>query len=319
MDFREMTYITTVADCGSITAAARKLYISQPSLSYIVSKVEQDVGVKLFERKNYPLTLTYAGEKYVETARKILALSGNLRRELMDIGGGEKGRISVGIPTERAGYMLPEALKRFRQQFPGIEVRLYEANSDNLLELLGKDEINFYIIPRSRAELPEGVKAELIYREKLYLVAGPGVITPGRLKEGSSHVVNLGKLREEQFILLKKGHAIRKKADSLLKRHRISPEHIMEVSSCISAVQLADAGLGVTIVPERAVEVLGGPDRFCCYQYTDEPDVWDVNAVYKEDAYLDRAERHLIDLLKEVFGGDRRANTALADDRGVGV
>ena len=292
MDFREMTYITTVADCGSITAAARKLYISQPSLSYIVSKVEQDVGVKLFERKNYPLTLTYAGEKYVETARKILALSGNLRRELMDIGGGEKGRISVGIPTERAGYMLPEALKRFRQQFPGIEVRLYEANSDNLLELLGKDEINFYIIPRSRAELPD------------------------RLKEGSSHVVNLGKLREEQFILLKKGHAIRKKADSLLKRHRISPEHIMEVSSCISAVQLADAGLGVTIVPERAVEVLGGPDRFCCYQYTDEPDGWDVNAVYKEDAYLDRAERHLIDLLKEVFGGDRRANAALADDKG---
>ena len=52
MDFREMTYITAVADCGSITAAAKKLYISQPSLSYIVSKVEQDVGVKLFERKN---------------------------------------------------------------------------------------------------------------------------------------------------------------------------------------------------------------------------------------------------------------------------
>ena len=98
MDFREMTYITTIADCGSITAAARKLYISQPSLSYIVSKVEQETGAKLFERKNYPLTLTYAGEKYVETARKILSLNDNMRRELMDITGGEKGMISSRPP-----------------------------------------------------------------------------------------------------------------------------------------------------------------------------------------------------------------------------
>lgn len=302
MDFREMTYITTVADCGSITAAAKKLYISQPSLSYIVSKVEQDVGVKLFERKNYPLTLTYAGEKYVETARKILALNSNLRRELLDIGLGEKGQINLGIPTERAGYMLPEVLMRFREKFPGVEVRLFEADSDTLLEQLTKDEINFYIIPRSRSELPDGIRTELIYREKLYLVAGPGMVGPEMMKEGCENVVNLNCFKETPFILLKKGHAIRKKADSVFRRHKISPRQIMEVSSCISAVQLARGGLGVTIVPERAVEVMERLDGLCCYQYGEEPDTWNVNVVYKEDAYLDRSERCLIDLMKEVFG-----------------
>lgn len=305
MDFREMTYILTVADCGSVTAAAKKLYISQPSLSYIVSKVEQDVGVKLFERKNYPLTLTYAGEKYVETARKIRTLSDNLRRELLDIGLGEKGRINLGIPTERAGYMLPEVLVRFREAFPGIEVRLYEANSDDLWGMLSKDEIHFYIIPRNRAELPEGVRTELIYKEELYLVAGPGVVTEAMRKDGGN-VVNLGSLRHETFILLKKGHAIRKKADAVLRRHKISPERTMEVSSCISAVQLARSGLGVTIVPERAVDVLGGHAGLCCYQYAEEPDSWNVNAVYREDAYLDRSERYLIDLMKEMFGERKR-------------
>ncbi len=302
MDFREMTYITTVADLGSITAAAKKLYISQPSLSYIVAKVEQDAGVKLFDRKNYPLTLTYAGEKYVETARKILLLNDNLRKQLSDIAGGEKGLICFGIPTERAGYMLPEVLKRFYRLYPGVEVRLQEAGSDELLEKLQKDEIHFYIIPKGRAEFPENIRTERIYKERLYLVAGEGVITPDRMKEGSDGVVSLARLKEEPFILLKKGHAIRRKADALLKRHHVTPEHIMEVSSCVSAVQLASAGLGVTIVPERAVEVLGGPDRFCCYSYTEEPDTWDVNVVYKEDAYLDRPERRLIDLMKEVFG-----------------
>ena len=77
MDFRELTYITTIADCGSVTEAAKRLYISQPSLSYILGKVEEDLGVKLFDRKTSPLTLTYAGERYVETAREILLLSGN--------------------------------------------------------------------------------------------------------------------------------------------------------------------------------------------------------------------------------------------------
>lgn len=302
MDFREMTYITAVADMGSITAAAKKLYISQPSLSYIVSKVEQDVGVKLFERKNYPLTLTYAGEKYVETARKILALNNNLRRELMDIAQGEKGQISFGIPTERAGYMLPEVMRRFHEKYPGVEIRLLEAKSDELLDRLQKDEINFYFIPRSRAELPDGIRTELIYKEQLYLVAGHGVVTEDMLKDRQKDRVNLARLKNEQYILLKKGHAIRKKADAVLRRHKITPERIMEVSSCISAVQLADAGLGITIVPERAVEVLGGVDKFCCYQYAEEPDVWNVNVVYKEDAYLDRTERYFIDLMKEVFG-----------------
>ncbi len=309
MDFREMTYITTIADCGSITAAARKLYISQPSLSYIVSKVEQETGAKLFERKNYPLTLTYAGEKYVETARKILSLNDNMRRELMDITGGEKGMISFGIPTERAGYMLPKVLKQFRAKYPGIEVRLNEAKSDELMEQLLRDEIRFYIIPRSRADLPAGLRTEVIYRERLLLVTGPDTVTPDMLKDGAEDEVSLGRLKDEAFILLKRGHALRRKTDDVMKRHKIEPARIMEVSSCISAVQLADAGLGVTIVPQRAVEVLGGAERFSCYRYAADPDSWNVNVIYKEDTYLDRTERYFIDLLKQAFGNAESRET----------
>ena len=70
MDFRDLQYVMAVADCGSITEAAKKLYISQPSLSYIISKIEQDIGVQLFYRKNYPLTLTYAGESLKQISRR---------------------------------------------------------------------------------------------------------------------------------------------------------------------------------------------------------------------------------------------------------
>lgn len=301
MDFREMLYITTVADLGSITAASKKLYISQPSLSGIVSKVEQDVGVKLFDRKSYPLTLTYAGEKYVETARKVLALNDNLRRELTDIGSGKKGRIRFGIPTERAGYMLPKVLQQFYEAFPGFEVQLQEANSDELHNMLMKDMIHFFILPRSTRELPEGLKRENIYKEKLLLVTGPAIAQKAETAPAGKKILNLNKLSGETFILIKRGHAIRKKVDTILKQHRLVPQKILEVTSCISAAQLASSGLGVTIVPQRAIEVLSGADQHNCCLYAEEPDTWDVDVVYKKDTYLDRVERYFIDLMKEAF------------------
>ena len=312
MDFREMLYITTVADCRSITAAARKLYISQPSLSHIVSKVEQDVGVKLFDRGTLPLTITYAGEKYVETARKILLMSDNLRKELIDAGLGEKGRINFGMPTERAGYMLPAVIPEFKKQYPGIELQVMEAKSDELLQAILRDDISFYVIPRSQGELPVGLKAESIYREQLLLVAEESMLTEDMFLDESSvlnmtegkrknRCVNLSKMSSLPFVMLKKGHAIRKKTDFVLRQYGIDPKIMIELSSCISAVQLAAAGLGVAIVPQRAIDALGGMERFNCYDFSVTPEFWSVNAVYKEDMYLGRAERFLIDLMKQKF------------------
>lgn len=248
MDFRELTYVTMVAECKSVTAAAKKLYISQPSLSQILSKVEQDVGVKLFDRNASPITLTYAGEKYVETARKILSLNKNLRRELM-----EKGKLDL------------------------------------------------FISPRKAEDLPLGMRAELIYQERLFLLAAPGAITREYCLSGNEEIVDLTKLRNMPIILLKKGHEIRKRVDAVLKEHKIVPSHVMEISSCISAVQLADGGVGYTFVPQRAVDVLGGTDKFCCYRFSRKEESWDVQVVCREDAYLDRSERHLIELMKETF------------------
>lgn len=313
MDFREMLYITMVADCRSITAAARKLYISQPSLSHIVSKVEQDVGVKLFDRKTSPLTVTYAGEKYVNTARKILIMTDNLRKELIDAGLGEKGRIVFGMPTERAGYMLSAVIADFKRKYPGIELQVQEAKSDELLQSVLRDDISFYVIPREQRELPVGLKAERIYRERLILVADSVAITEDMLvkpeaafssPDGQAKLkcVNLNRMKQVPFIMMKKGHAIRKKTDVVLHQYGIEPTIMIELSSCISAVQLAASGFGATIVPQRAVDALGGMERFCCFDFSATPEYWSVNAVYKEDMYLGRAERYLIDLMKQKFG-----------------
>ena len=302
MDFRELIYVTKVADCGSISEAARQLYISQPSLSSSISKIEQDLGMPIFDRRFHPLKLTYAGEKYVETARQILKLNSNLKKELIDIDMGEKGRIRFGIPTERTGYMLPRVIPEYQKLFPKVDIEIYEASGDDLLASLLKDEINFYIIPRDLKDLPGGLKGEFIYKEQIYLVAPPGAVTEDdMIRDGCHRHVDPRFLEKHPLIVLKKGHAQRKKVNSILRRYGLDARIGMEVSSCISAVQLADSGLGITLVPRRAVDALGGPERFCCYDIGDATESWDVNVIYKKDIYLDRLERAFIDMIKAAF------------------
>ena len=316
MDFRELSYIIAVADHHSVTEAAKKLYISQPSLSYIISKVEEDLGVKLFDRKTNPISLTYAGERYVKTAREIMLLKDNLRRELADIGHGQKGRINIGIPTERAGYMLPKVIGPFRAQFPNIEIHLQESKSEEIITNLINDKIAFCVLPGGTDHLPVGVKTEYIYTERLFLVAGKDVIAEemlvspgGRMARDASNIledlpeVDLRKLRDLPFIIMKRGQYIRRKVDDIFRRFDFLPKEIMEVSSCISATQLAASGLGVTIVPERAIVPFQNPN-FSVYNYGPTPDCWEVNAVYKESIYLGEAERGLIETMQQVFGAE---------------
>lgn len=318
MDFRELNYIIAVADHHSVTEAAKKLYISQPSLSYIISKVEEDLGVKLFDRKTNPISLTYAGERYVKTAREILLLKDNLRRELSDIGHGQKGRINIGIPTERAGYMLPKIIGPFRAQFPNIEIHLQESKSEEIITNLMNDKIAFCVLPGGADHLPVGVKTEYIYTERLYLVAGKDMISEEMLVSGEPWElgeekelsleqlpeVDLLKLKDLPFIIMKRGQYIRRKVDEVFRRFDFVPKEIMEVSSCISATQLAASGLGVTIVPERAIVPFQNPN-FRVYNYGPTPDCWEVNAVYKESIYLGEAERGLIETMQQVFKVER--------------
>ena len=322
MDFRELTYITAVADEHSVTEAAKRLYISQPSLSYIISKAEQELGVKLFDRKTNPLTLTYAGEIYVERAREILRIRDNMRRELTDIGHGQKGRINIGIPNERAGYMLARAMPLFRKEYPNIEIRLQESRSAEIIRNLMIDKIGFCVLPGDKSDLPPGLVVEKIYRESLYIVAGDGVVTEDMLDKEESEeeirpatamsaagipmpVVQLEKLKSKPFIIVKEGTFIRNRMDQIFREAGFFPKDVMEVANCISAVQLAKAGLGYTITPERAIIALGGYDQFNCLLYGDHQDSWDVSAVYRKEVYLGKAERALIDTMKKVFGGQQ--------------
>lgn len=302
MDFRELQYVVTVANLHSFTAAAKQLYISQPSLSYAISQIEKEIGTKLFDRSQHPFRLTDAGRIYVQSARDILQRNTEMKSRLADLESGQNVQISLGIPAERAGHMLPAIINEFRRAFPHSSFNIQEAGTGELVDYVLNNRVSFLIVPLDKEELPANLESELIYKENIQLIAAPNAFTDDLFLDKEARLIDLKKLASTPYIGIKKRHQIHKKAQKILQEYGIVPHTLMEVDSTITAAQLAACGLGFTLVADRARTMLGVAGKSCCYRYSAHPAQWEINAVYKQNTYLNKAERYFIDLMKKKFG-----------------
>ena len=118
MNLKQAHYFKTIAECGSITAAAKHLFVSQPSLSQMLRQIEDEIGLSLFDRSVSPIRLTFAGEKYLRAAERMLAANAELEAQLREIRQENTGRLRLGISVTRAMQVMPLVLPIFTSQYP---------------------------------------------------------------------------------------------------------------------------------------------------------------------------------------------------------
>lgn len=310
MEFRELKYICTVAEYGSFTKAANALYITQPSLSHMVARTEERLGVLLFDRSTQPLKPTYAGEVYLRYAQEILAADEMMEREFRDISHSKKGRLRIGFPYERAAYMLPEIVPRFRREFPEIQLELQDAGGKALQEMIQRGRIDFAVYPLL-SPVP-GLESQLLYEEELLLSAAPEMILPSDYLDGDPRTVNFFALKDKPFILQRGGHVVRDVVDLLLGAYHIKPHIAMEVSGNMAAYRLSCAGLGVAIIPELTVRLARIPSSGALYHLAgDIPVKWEVRAIYRKDTYIGEVETRFFQIAQDVFN---RPHTLIGTD-----
>jgi DNA-binding transcriptional LysR family regulator len=299
MDFKKLKYVLTVAEMQSISKAAAALFISQPSLSHIISSIEAELCIQIFNRTTTPISLTYAGEKFVATAKEILGLNDKLSKEFSDINGMRKGRIAIGIPSLRGSFMLPHILPAFHKEYPGIELVLLEGNGQQLEYYLlnGKIDIAFTIPPLADKRIVQ----ELIFREKIRLTCKKGYLSKEYLLEGTEDVVDLSKLGDIDFILTNKGHTIRAFVDEILEKNGIKPNIVLETSNSATAYRLATAGMGACFAAEMTINSTSTVEEYDLFEIGKPSLGWDIVAMYRKDAYITVAERRLIELAKNAF------------------
>ncbi len=302
MEFNKLEYIIKVAELGNITKASEELFMTQPALSHFITKVEREEGVKIFDRSSSPITLTYEGEKYVETARAILELNRQLKEEMAGITGAVKGRLRIGIPPLRAAGMLPKFLPAYAKRFPEAEIQTIEHNSRQLREDVLKGSVDFAVLPRL-GDFREFRCIDLT-REELVLVSARDALSADQytVRPDGSRVVNMGKLREEKFVLLRSGHGSRGAMDILFKLHGYEPRIFMETTNNETAFGLAAVGLGLAVVPVSTVNTIRNDAPINLYHLSEEGYYWDVIAICRKGGRLSILARESIAMMQEIFG-----------------
>lgn len=223
MEIRPFLYVNQIAECGSMTKAAAALFITQPALSNYISKLEEELGVRLFDRSVTPLRLTYAGERYLAYTRRILMQVGDLEREMRDISRNQRGRIRLGFPGERMICMLPVLLPAFQEKYPGIRIETENGSAEQLVRALREGDVDFVFLPMW--EKHRGISHQKIAEEELILVARKGYLPEDALTNPEKRIFNRERLGDFPLLTLHRGHALRSRIDLLMKELGIQPGH----------------------------------------------------------------------------------------------
>ena len=299
MDIRQMQYILALAEHRNFTKAAKALFISQPSLSAFVAKVEAELGVALFDRSSSPLSLTYAGEVYVRNAEQILNACDVMQKQLSDLSSQKIGRIRLGLPNERAAYMLPLLLPAYNALYPQVTVDVTTMNSAQMIDLLLANRLDIAILPNSRWS-KEVMKSD-IYSEELVIVGGKDVIRPEHLVDGIETAVDIAKLEEIPLITLSPRHGVRAFVDAFYSKHGLTPKIIIETTSNMTAFRLATSGMGAAILPRMTVELTRETLNTPIYSLSASGTNWEIVAAQRKDAYISQLERDFITVARKVF------------------
>lgn len=253
INFLNLEYFLVAAEELNFTRAAKKLYISQQSLSNHIAHLEKEFDVMLFNRSS-PLTLTYAGQALKTSARQLLDLKDETYREIADIKDFSTGQLSIGVSHTRGRVILPEILPTYQARFPGIELHLMEGKSSELAsELLhGNIDLMIDLLPFSA----ENVDTVPICQEEILLVVPDEVLErayPGRLnemKEKLEESADLRLLENCPFVLLKKGNRVRTIADEIFTDAQMTPKIVLETENIETVMGLSAKGMGITFYPK---------------------------------------------------------------------
>jgi len=244
LKLKDLRYLVAVAEQRHFGRAAAQCFVSQPTLSAQLKKLEESLGVQLIERAPHNVTLTPAGEEIVARARRILEASDEmvtLARSQRDPLG---GRLRVALLPTIGPYLLPHVAPLVRKALPRLELRLYEYQTGPMLEKLRNGELDVGILA-----LPvdlDGLESRELYREAFT------VALPERHPLAGREQLRVGDLKGETLLLLEEGHCLRDQALEVCSRTAVRDAQDFRATSLETLRQMVATGAGVTLLPELA-------------------------------------------------------------------
>ncbi len=245
LTLKQLRYFEALARQGHFGRAAEACAISQPALSMQIKELEESLGAALFERNARNIRLTGFGEEFALRIRDILRSVdelGDLARVSHDH---LAGRLRIGIIPTVAPYLLPRIINDLSRKYEGLDIHVRESQTARLLDELSEGRIDTAIVALPVSE-PSLTEISLFSEE--FVLVRPA-------EDAGKPVPNRETLREMRLLLLEEGHCFRDQALSFCNIQSPRPRELMDGSSLSTLVQMVSAGIGVTLIPEMAVDV----------------------------------------------------------------
>ncbi len=244
MTLRHLRIFIMVADLGSMTAAARAMFISQPTVSQAVSELEDYYGIKLFDRLAKRLFITEKGSRLLSYARHITALANEMEQAVRNP---EKtGTINMGASLTIGTCLLPGLIGRFAREYPLIQVKVTIRNTQDIEALITRNAIDFALV--EGAIHTADIVSRSFMEDRLMLVCGKGHPFYGAGK------ISLADLESLRYLVREPGSGTRELFENLMSLNEIKWQAAWECNSSDGLKSAAVAGMGVAVISARLVE-----------------------------------------------------------------
>lgn len=296
----------------SFTKAAQNLYISQPSLSARIKKIEEIIGEPLFDRSTTPLQLTEVGKVYIEAAEEITQIEQRVENYINDLAGLKTGNLAVGASTLFAAYVVPSLITQFNQKFPDVHIQLIEGNTAELEEMLGSNALDFVI---DNYHYDSILYNKELYCEENILLAVPkhfavneelGMYQLSYKNIKNKNYLNqkypavpLGRFADLPFIMLTQGNDTRTRGDRLCRNVGFKPNIVLEFNQQSTAYMASSTQLGATFISDILVSQLPTFENLVYYKLDGEEAKRKVFFYYKTHKYKTRVMEEFVRMMHE--------------------
>jgi LysR family transcriptional regulator, hydrogen peroxide-inducible genes activator len=253
MNLKDLKYLVALADTGHFGKAAARTFVSQPTLSAQLKKLEEYLGVKLVERQPKNVQLTDVGKQVVVRARRMLNEGDEIVALARNNTDPFAGKLKLALIPTIGPYLLPRVMPKLRKALPNLSLMLYEYQTESLLKRLRDGEIDLGIMALPTPQ--EGIESRELYEEDFT------VALPNNHPLGAKSTIKVQDLKGHTLLLLEDGHCLRDQALEVCSRVDVREAEDFRATSLETLRQMVVAGLGITLLPELAVESPFGSQR----------------------------------------------------------
>jgi DNA-binding transcriptional LysR family regulator len=285
MDLRQLRFFVEISESGGFTKAAEKLFIAQSALSTAIKKLEEELGVKLFSRRNKKIRLTHEGELLLKHAKEIFRSVAKAEQEIADVKNLVKGEVRVGLTPILSSFYFPHIIASFKREYPSMQVSVFCDSARSIQKMIQQGELDLGMVI---GDVPDGLGSHYIIREEVV------ACVPRNHKFSGKRILKRHELFSQPLLLFKNGYFLRDVIDEAVRQEGIVADVAVESNLFSLLRSLVKEELGIAFLPRMAVANDSDVSAVSC-----DPQIFmNMSITWKESVELSLGNKVFIEFIK---------------------